>query len=113
MKSQSNCLSLEVRCFIVFQVQQGVKYDDIIENIRENFDENIVKGTISKLYQKYITDGSLEDRPISGRPPARSMEEEKELVQAVEENRKLNAVMISNDPKLNPHGFSSRWISET
>ena len=111
MESTSRYLPPHIRQYIVIQVEQAVLYEDIVEKVHKKFGRIISKGTISKLYSKYLDQGTVFDQPKSGRPNKLSNEMEEELVARVEEDRTLTANAISRDPKLNPSNASSRTIT--
>lgn len=104
METQSNYLSLDLRYYVVAQAEAGFKYDSIIELVKGKYDKVITKGTISKLRSKFRDEGTLKDRPKSGRPWKKSEEDIAMIIEAVEENPKLNASALSRDQNLNPEG---------
>jgi len=112
MKAQKHYLPPEIRYFIVVQKKMGKKTKDIINLVERKFQRKIVKNTVSKIYDKYLINGSVEDRPKPGRPPKLSEEEEKQLIGNVVNNRQLIPTIIEKDPILNPENASARTLEK-
>ena len=68
MESQDRNLPDYKRNYIVGQVECGFLYDTIVENVRIQFSRIISKGTISKIYAKFLATDSVHDLPRPGAP---------------------------------------------
>lgn len=107
---------LEVRYFVIAQHEFGLKQVQIVDKVFENFGISITQSAVSKIISKYKEDGTVEDRPKSGRPKKLTETQEGMIIEAVLENRTLNATRVFQDNSLNPQGkshVSARTISRT
>lgn len=111
MEIQTYYIPLEVRFYIVSKVIEGYKYDDIIEMIEKNFHRHVSKQSISAIFSKYQEFGTVADLPRCGRPCTLSEEQEKRLIENVEQNPKLTANSIAKDPEMNEEDLSSRQLT--
>lgn len=106
----SDELPLDVRAHILLRAQAGDKYENIVENVAHKYNRNISKGTITKIRDKYEETESLLDKPRSGRPPLFDQMEVEEIITAVENDPKMTAVDVCNDPYLNKPSASLSTI---
>ena len=113
MEEEKGNIPLEVRSYVVAQSQIGVKQREIVDLVQDKFNRKIAQGTISKIISKYNDEGNCLDRPRSGRPKKQSEKQELAMINAVENDRTLNATIISKDPILNPCGLTARRITST
>ena len=72
MEEEKRNTPLEVRSYVVEQSQIGIKQNDMIELVQENFDGKITQGSISKIISKYNEEGNALDRATSDRPKVQS-----------------------------------------
>jgi transposase len=113
MEASKPQIPLEVRYYVVAQVTNGVTYENIMDNVVREFGLTISKGTISNIMSKYRDHGTVEDLPRSGRPCKQTIEEETAMVQAVENNPKLNASQVFKSEELNPKHLSLSTVNRT
>ena len=97
MEEEKRSIPLEVRSYVVAQAQTGLKQNDIVELVQENFDRKITQGSISKIFSKYNDEGNVLDRARCGRPKVQSEEQELRMIKAVKKDRTLNATRVSKD----------------
>ena len=110
METQSHYLPLDIRAYIIAQAENGLKYNNIIENVQQKYDRAIYKGTISKIIQKFRETGYIEDKPKTGRPNIFNDLEKQAMVQAVENDRMLTGIDVHRNYTLNNHDASVRTV---
>lgn len=110
MESQDRNLPDYIRNYIVGQVECGFLYDTIVENVRIQFSRIISKGTISKIYAKFLATDSVHDLPRPGAPHLYTSRQEEKIIEAVKNDRKLTGADIARDPKLNKKNATERTI---
>lgn len=111
MAYQKNSIPLDVCWFIISQLKTKVSYAKIVKEVQRNFGKSVSKNGIYKIKKKYDCTGSVVDRPKCGRPRKLSLSQEREMVQACINNRKLTANSIARNPKLNPSGIHARTVT--
>ena len=98
---------------MVAESQIGIKQNDIVELVQENFDRKIIQGFILKIISKYNEESNVLDKARSGRPKVQLEKQELNMNRAVEQDRTLNAIKVSKNPILNPCVLTTRSITST
>ena len=106
MEEEKHTLPDEVRLYIVHQAASGLKQKEIVDLVLKKFGLKTTQSCVSKIISKHNKEGTIEDRPRSGRPKKLSNSQELAIVAAVHEDRTLTANAVSKDPNLNPYGDS-------
>jgi len=99
-----------IRNYIAAQVEINTSYTNIIDSVEQKYDRTVSRGTITKIKYKFEETKSTNDKPRSGRPRIFTEGQVDEIVQVIEEDRKLTAVDIKRDTYLNSPGASLSTI---
>jgi len=110
MYASTRLLYVDMKWYVIHQVEDDIYDDVIIENVERKFGRTIYPSKIKRLWDKYQANHDVVNTWHDGRPQLFNTKETTKIVSAVRRKMTLTAVDVTNNGYLNIHEASERTM---